>query len=309
MTLSEHRRKPSTGFFSALAAASALAALILGTAVAPVVGAFNPSARAFLGSPKKTPSSDEPKLILIGGAPGTGKSTFGMSVALDQGILKCISTDTIRAVMRSFVAKDVSPALHRSSYAEAFEGDDPVRSWRETCAVFSASVESLVDDAIARKVGLVVEGVHIIPDIKLIQKWEEAGGVATGCLLQVSNPETHKKLLKKRGFITGNVENEEKKINAYERVRAIQDEMMRLADDSGWLRIEQRTEPDPLEMVASKLVGEFPDAHDVFAAAAASSSKPDGYHKLDRKKQKAQEKKEKAERTETEKTETAANAS
>jgi len=41
---------------------------------------------------------NQPKLILIGGPPGTGKSTFGMSVALDQGILKCISTDTVRAV-------------------------------------------------------------------------------------------------------------------------------------------------------------------------------------------------------------------
>jgi 2-phosphoglycerate kinase len=46
----------------------------------------------------------------------TGKSTFGMSVALSQGILKCISTDSAREVMRSY---DDNPVLHRSSY----EGD------------------------------------------------------------------------------------------------------------------------------------------------------------------------------------------
>lgn len=64
-----------------------------------------------------------------------------MSVALDQGILKCISTDTIRAVMRSFVAEEISPALHRSSYAPSgHKGDDPVRSWRETCTVLGTSV-------------------------------------------------------------------------------------------------------------------------------------------------------------------------
>jgi hypothetical protein len=60
----------------------------------------------------KTP----PKLILIAGCPGTGKSTFGMSLALEQGILKCISTDTVRAVMRSYVPESISPPLHRSSY-------------------------------------------------------------------------------------------------------------------------------------------------------------------------------------------------
>ena len=116
------------------------------------------STRAFFGTPNL---SDKPKLILISGSPGTGKSTFGMAVALDQGILKCVSTDTVRQVMRSFVAAEVSPALHRSSYAGAFEGDDPVRSWRETCTVLSASVEALVDDSIARGVSLVVEGVHV----------------------------------------------------------------------------------------------------------------------------------------------------
>jgi len=61
-----------------------------------------------------------PKLILITGCPGTGKSTFGMSLALEQGILKCISTDTVRAVMRSYVPESISPPLHRSSYGKLF---------------------------------------------------------------------------------------------------------------------------------------------------------------------------------------------
>jgi len=198
---------------------------------------------------------DPPKLIIISGCPGTGKSTFGMSVALEQGILKCISTDTVRAVMRSYVPKSISPPLHRSSYAVASDdgNDDPVKSWAETCNVLDSSVDSLVDDAIQRGVSLVLEGVSIRPNRKLIDKFRAAGGTACGVLLMVSKEETHKNFLLKRGFITGNSENEEKKLKSFDRVRLIQDEMIRSATEAGWVLIEQRVDADPLDVVANEL--------------------------------------------------------
>lgn len=236
--------------------ASILIALLLGVALLQLELAhgFNP----FVGFLKKAgqhKGDHRPCLVLIGGSPGTGKSTFGMSVALDLGILKCISTDTVRAVMRSFVPEDVSPALHRSSYEPAFENDDPVRSWKESCKVLENSIHGLVLDAIDRKVSLVVEGVHLVPSRSLIEQWEESGGVALGCLLQVTDPETHKRLLERRGFITGNMASESRKIQSYERIRAIQDEMIRKADEAGWLRIEQKTELDPVDVICAKLYG------------------------------------------------------
>ena len=229
-------------------------------------------------SAAKKGSNEKPKLILISGCPGTGKSTFGMSVALQEGILKCISTDTIRAVMRSFVPPAVSPALHRSSYAAAFaKDDDPARSWKECCTVLHSSVESLVQDAIDRRTSLVVEGVHLIPSTEFIDLWQAHGGVALGCLLQVSDEANHKQLLQKRGFMTGNMKNEDSKIDQYERIRIIQDEMMSLADQAGWMRIEQRIEPDPLDMIAGQLYGlgqhglEIPKQQMVFSGQAATT--------------------------------------
>lgn len=116
--------------------------------------------------------SNRPKLIVIGGSPGTGKSTFGMSLALEQGILKCISTDTVRAVMRSYVTDSISPALHRSSYAVSNKNDDPVVAWKETCRVLERSISELVDDAIERRTSLVLEGVSIAPSKTWIDKWK-----------------------------------------------------------------------------------------------------------------------------------------
>jgi 2-phosphoglycerate kinase len=99
-----------------------------------------------------------------------------------------------------------------------------------------------------------VEGVHVVPGSDLIRKWEASGGVAVGCLLTITDPESHKALLYKRGEITK--KGEKKKIEAFDRVRAIQEEMIRLAKLSNWLLIEQKLEPDPLEMVTARLFGE-----------------------------------------------------
>jgi 2-phosphoglycerate kinase len=160
--------------------------------------------------------------------------------------------------MRSFIAPDISPALHRSSYAsvgddEGDANDSPIKSWRETCTVLQHSVETLVDEMIQRGVSLVVEGVHLVPNDDLIHKWEEAGGVALGILLTVSDEEAHKQLLLRRGSMTG--KGEDAKLQEFERVRVIHDEMIRLAKDDAhrWMLIEQNLEPDPLEMVASQL--------------------------------------------------------
>ena len=49
----------------------------------------------------------------------------------------------------------------------------------------------------------------------------------------VSNEETHKNLLLKRGFMTGNSKNEQKKLKSFDRVRRIQDEMIKNAREAG----------------------------------------------------------------------------
>jgi 2-phosphoglycerate kinase len=69
----------------------------------------------------------------------------------------------------------------------------------------------------------------------------------------VSKEEVHKSLLLKRGFSTGQIGNEEKKLQSFDRVRLIQDEMVKLAKESEWTLIDQKIELDPLDVVALKL--------------------------------------------------------
>jgi hypothetical protein len=72
-----------------------------------------------------------------------------------------------------------------------------------------------------------------------------------GCLLTITDADSHKALLFKRGEITK--KGEAKKLDAFDRVRAIQEEMIRLAKMHHWLIIEQKLEPDPLEILSMKL--------------------------------------------------------
>jgi 2-phosphoglycerate kinase len=151
----------------------------------------------------------------------------------------------VREVMRTY---DNSPALHRSSYVG--EGD-PIEEWRECCSVLEVSIDALVTDAINRGVSLVLEGVHVVPSAALIDRWRASGGTAIGCLLTITDADSHRALIYRRGEVTR--KGAAKKLSDFTRIRTIQDEMIRLATENKWLLVEQKLEPDPIEIVTSLL--------------------------------------------------------
>ena len=76
-----------------------------------------------------------PRLLVITGSSGVGKSTISARAAASLGFSKSASTDTIRETLRTQFDSEQAPALHRSSFEPA--GSGAIEDWHATVVVLS----------------------------------------------------------------------------------------------------------------------------------------------------------------------------
>ena len=176
----------------------------------------------------------KPRLLVITGSSGVGKSTISARAAASLGFPKSASTDTIREALRTQFDAEQAPALHRSSFEPA--GNGVVEDWHATVAVLSEAIQAVVSRAASKRSDLILEGVHIIPDSDILEDWRESGGVASGVLLHVADEDTHCQ------FIRTREKHNDRGLGHYleniNRIRMIQEEMLAKANETGWLILD-----------------------------------------------------------------------
>lgn len=188
-----------------------------------------------------------PQLILISGCTGAGKSTFGVALAAKLGISRVVSTDSVRSILRSALSETAHPALYRSSYGEG-DTSNIISNWKECCEVLQPAIISLLDDSLLRGTSLILEGVHIVPQSTLLDRWKIDGGRAVGCLLTVSEETAHRKLLMERATTTQSI-TAPNQLRHFDRIRDIQTEMIRLAEGVDWKKLNQYEITRPMNLV------------------------------------------------------------
>jgi 2-phosphoglycerate kinase len=187
----------------------------------------------------------KPRLLVITGSSGVGKSTLSARAAASLGFSKSASTDTIREALRTQFDADELPALHRSSFESA--GSGVVEDWHETVKVLSEGVAAVVRRASMKGSDLLLEGVHVIPGAQMLNDWRGAGGIACGVVLYVEEEDRHQRFIVRRE--RHNNRGLAHYLDNLDRIREIQSEMVSNGREAGWLVMDASTQDDPVGMV------------------------------------------------------------
>ena len=202
-------------------------------------------------------STRPPRLLILAGATGVGKSTAAVGLAQRAGFTRVMSTDAIREIMRVMDDEQQHEALHRSSFSRGSSGE-PVLDWNETCLAVEAGVSATVERARREGIDLLIEGVHIIPNARLLKAWEDAGGVALGVVMVVDEERAHQGMLKSRD--AHSYRRSDRYLASFSRIRAIQAGLIERAKIANWPMVDPTRVESDVERIFT-LLNRALDAH------------------------------------------------
>ena len=209
--------------------------------------------------------STEPIVVLIGGATGVGTSTLAADVARRLNIQSVVGTDSIREVLRRAISPDLLPILHKSSYEikredlrMPVEEKEPVLfGFREQSSQVAVGVEAIVDRGLKEGTNLVIEGVHLVPEI-ILSRYRDHPNVCP-MVVYLSDEHVHRSRFYIRALGTAMRRPAEEYIAYFKEIRKIHDYIVRSADRAGVQKVEnvsiENTSDAAVEIVTNRVSG------------------------------------------------------
>jgi 2-phosphoglycerate kinase len=187
---------------------------------------------------------EKPIVLVVGGAPGVGKSALASEIGYRLGIPRVVSTDSVRQALRSLIGADLSPVLHSSSYsawrAELLPSErETVKPKRKrVLRGFLAQVQQLdpavcaiIDRNITEATSLVLEGVHLVPGIAPSREVRDATLIQA--VLYVPDEDDHRRHFGLREGQTRRRRQQQPYLEHFEEVRILQDYIVEQAELEG----------------------------------------------------------------------------
>lgn len=194
--------------------------------------------------------SGRPSIVLVGGAPGVGKSTIAAELAYRLGIGRLVSTDSVREALRSLISRELSPVLHASTFTawkaellpEESEGLDPnpkrvIRGFMSQVRMLHPAIDGIISRTLSEASSLVLEGVHLVPGASMAQDASLDAQVIR-LLLVVEDEESHRDHFAVRERQTASKRLEQAYVRHFREVRLLQDYLMDQARYAGTVIID-----------------------------------------------------------------------
>jgi 2-phosphoglycerate kinase len=178
---------------------------------------------------------DEPLLLLIGGATGTGKSTIATEAAHRLGITRVTSTDFIRQTMRTFFSREFMPSVHYSSFEarlaltraeEEESGDAAILGFLDQTRNVLVGVDAALERAATERWSTVLEGVHLVPGMVSVTY---PGAFVVQCVVAIEDENLHRSHFWVRDYATEGLRPLDKYLDALAQIRQIQDYLVERA--------------------------------------------------------------------------------
>ncbi len=207
--------------------------------------------------------STEPIVVLIGGATGVGTSTLAADVARRLNIQSVIGTDSIREVLRRAISPDLLPILHKSSYEikpedvrmPVEDGDTVLFGFRQQASQVAVGVEAIVDRGLKEGTNLVIEGVHLVPEM-VLGRYKDHPNVCP-LVVYLSDEHMHRSRFYIRALGTAMRRPAEEYISYFGPIRQIHDYIVGSARRTGVQAVEnlsiESTSDAAVEIVANRV--------------------------------------------------------
>ncbi|MBU4502791.1 MAG: hypothetical protein KKA79_09420 [Nanoarchaeota archaeon] len=194
----------------------------------------------------------KPKIILLCGATGTGKSTVALELAHKLEIKQIVDIDIIREVLRGERDEKYEPYLFTSSYkAWKIKGDNSdsgvIDSFLKYCKSVESSVKKVIDRVYVLGKDTIIEGVHLVPSsFKEYTNREEIYPF----MINYEDPSKHLSnfYARKCEF---NGKDVDRFIENFDKIMLIQDYLVKDAQSNGWEQVVN----DNLDLVIQKVIG------------------------------------------------------
>lgn len=179
---------------------------------------------------------DEPILLFVGGATGTGKSTVATEAAHRLGITRVTSTDFVRQTMRAFFSPEFMPSVHYSSFeaaaavADVDDGDPILAGFLDQTRNVLVGVEGAIERALTEGWSMTLEGVHLVPGMVPA---EIEGALVVHAVLAIESEAVHRTRFHVRDSASGGIRAMDRYLSQLGEIRRLQAYIVGQAEKAG----------------------------------------------------------------------------